>query len=119
MSSGGGAAGCRLPAASAGGSDAGGSAAAVGPRSGLGAAKARELDCDPAGKTLPRAPSWSRGPPPRLGWPFPAIRAAYLQTLVLFPFPPFLTSSWCLGLYRGSFATTTHPGMSCRLAFLP
>ena len=91
MSSGGGAAGCRLPAASAGGSDAGGSAAAVGPRSGLGAAKARELDCDPAGKTLPRAPSWSRGPPPRLGWPFPAIRAAYLQTLVLFPFPPFLT----------------------------
>ena len=31
----------------------------------------------------------------------------------------FQPASWCLILYTGSFATTTQPGISCRLAFLP
>ena len=42
----------------------------------------------------------------------PPRRTTFARTL-------FQAASWCLILYRGSFATTTHPGISCRLAFLP
>ena len=42
----------------------------------------------------------------------PPRRTAVIRTL-------FQPASWCLILYTGSFATTTQPGISCRLAFLP
>ena len=42
----------------------------------------------------------------------PPRKTAFVRTL-------FQAASWCLILYMGSFATTTHPGISCRLAFLP
>ena len=42
----------------------------------------------------------------------PPRRTTFARTL-------FQAASWCVRFHRGSFATTTHPGMSSRLAFLP